>query len=579
MFNLNEYQQFDYSICCFSNNVTIEKIDDETISDMENFVREDLFELLSTECDIDDQTPLKNFYGLYHANKNKFRFMPGEKVLLKRIAEHVEKINTDEKKIEQFKPPNKYKISRKDTCRLFGATFYGKRSYEKKNRNELDDIVLDSEQQLDDRTPPEKLSLRSKLFRITKEKYESKYPSLAGNVFLTENMVKIIKNGNRIVGTVQCVFCASEKKSKSITIQYDDKNDGSYYWNFSNLFKHLKKHSSEGDADMNIDEVLNEDDNREMYTNYEVLENAIQNGEMDTKEWGESIVDGNIEELDVIVIENNELNSSSETIAECKSTSCSDEEIVSSNSNDGTPFVIDLDINSNEFLLFEQISSQNLILTKAIYSHNERKKAMNFTLNGLEAKVDVIKINGDGSCLFGSLAHQLFQHKVNSNNHKKAAKALRVDVVKYINSNVNEFLYEIAGRIQDEEERRLGYVQTKTSDITEEKCCAFLNTSLVKQSFFGGSETMKAITLMHKVNILCFNESGPVYFPLGFNSNHHKTVFLAYRLKPDSKDVRNHYESVAEVDAKILFEVVKAVNQCETMKGINRLDEDVMEIN
>lgn len=89
---------------------------------MENFVREEMFDLLNNQCIIDDQIHLKNFYGLYHANKEKFRFMPGEKILLKRIAEYVEKINTDEKNVLQFKAPNKFNISRKDTCRLFGAT-------------------------------------------------------------------------------------------------------------------------------------------------------------------------------------------------------------------------------------------------------------------------------------------------------------------------------------------------------------------------------------------------------------------------------------------------------------------------
>lgn len=569
----NESRIFDYSICCFSNYVTIEKINDEAIADMETFVREDLFDLLSNECDIDDETPLKNFYGLYHANKDKFRFVPGEKVLLKRIAEYVEKINTDEKKIEQFKPPNKYKISRKDTCRLFGATFYGKRCYEKKNRDKFDNIVLDSEQQLDDHTPPEKLPLRSKLFRITKEKYEFKYPHLVGKEFLMENMVEVIKNGNRIIGTVQCIFCAAEKKSKSITIQYNDKNDGSYFWNFSNLYKHFKKHSSQADADLNFDEVSNKDKELEIYTEYEVLENALPNNEENV----EPIVDGDFEELDIIVIDSSELNSSNETIAEEKVVSCSDDEQYLSNSGDGTPHVMDLDINSTEFSLFEQISSQNLILTNAVYSHSEKKNVMNFTLNGEVAKLDVVKIKADGSCLFGSLTHQLFQHKVNSNNHKRETKALRENVVKYINCNMKDFLFEIGGRIQEDEEQRDGCV--KSEGITEENCFEFLNTLLGRDYFFGGAETLKAITFIHKVNILVFLESGPAYFPLGFNSNNHKTVFIAYRLKPYSNDVRNHYDSVAEVDSKILFDVVNAVIKCEMVKDINKLDDGVVEIN
>lgn len=450
----------------------------------------------------------------------------------------------------------------------------------------MNDIVLDSELQLDDHSPPDKIPFRSKFLQIAIKKYESKYPYLVDKDFLKENMVKVNKSGNRIVGTVLCIFCAAKKKDKSITIQYNSKHDGLYYWNFSNLFKHLKNHTFTDDADINIDEsqgnilnqkkvlsrddILSRSDESQIFTNGEVLESVqVHSNENE-------IGVENYEEVDVIVIENSELNSSDETIMDGNNTSHSDDKwCISENCNESAH--IDLDINSKKFSLFEQISSQNLILTETIYSNSEKIRVMNFLLNGKEANLDVIKIRGDGSCLFGSLAHQLFQHKVNSNNHKKATKTLRSDVVKYINNNLNDFLFVITGRILEEEEVRLGNVQTKWSSITKNDCFEFLNKCLIDDHFFGGTETIKAVTCMHKVNILSFNESGPVYFPMGFNINYHKTIFIAYRLKPNSSDVRNHYDSVAEVNSNVMFDVVKSVNK--PSENVNDVDQSVMEIN
>lgn len=548
---------------------------------MENFVREDLFDILCTECVIDkhEQASLKNFYGLYHAKKDKFRFLPGEKIMLKRIADYVKNFNPDDDNLNQYKPPKKYKISRKDTCRLFGGIYYGKKKYFKKYHGQFDDMVHDIEQQTETINREQQLPLRSKLLCIAKEKYESKYPNLSGKDYLNVNMVQVVKNGNRITGTVQCIFCSAEKKIKSITIQYDDKYDGSHYWNFSNLFKHFKRHTSIGDAEINYDEILVQtDDQCEKCTDYETLDD-VKKEHIDDNVYTEMNDEDKFEEVDVIVLDKTDLNSSGEIIAEEPFVS-SNVENVQDTSNSGSEIsqcVTDLDINSIEFALFEQVSRQNLILTKTLYSNSEKKHSMNFILNGNETKIEIVKIRGDGSCLYSSTAHQIFKHKVNSINHKKATKSLRADVVSYIIINMKDFLYDIAGRIQEEEEESLGFVKTKWCNIKEDDCIKFVKNRLVKDNFYGGSESVKAITYMHNINVMVINEMGPPYFPLGFNANYHKTIFIAYRLKPNSNDVRNHYDSVAEVNTKILFDVVKVVIDSEVKKEVN--NHEIMEIN
>lgn len=56
------------------------------------------------------------------------------------------------------------------------------------------------------------------------------------------------------------------------------------------------------------------------------------------------------------------------------------------------------------------------------------------------------------------------------------------------------------------------------------------------------------------------------YFPIGFNSKFDKTVSIAYRLVPGSQNVRNHYDSVAEVNLQIIYECVSVLNAAASNK-------------
>lgn len=103
-------------------------------------------------------------------------------------------------------------------------------------------------------------------------------------------------------------------------------------------------------------------------------------------------------------------------------------------------------------------------------------------------------------------------------------------------------------------------------NVTENDCKKFLK-QLTKKSTFGGAESFKAISRMHSVNILVFVESDVHYFPIGFNSNYDKTVFIAYRLIPGSQNVRNHYDSVAEVNLQIIYDCVSVLNAAASDKS------------
>lgn len=574
----------NFSICSFSNIVALSTIDNDSIAEMEKFVRDDLLDALDDNSmenvlAVNDNDK-KFFFGLYHAKPEKFRFLPGEKVLLTKISEYLNGcISGDDiiSKSNDFKAPSNYKVSRKDTIRLFLGTFYGKRTY---NQNPPDNLKPndDSEPNILKVDQPKKLTLCAELVQKSQEKFDKAYPNLTSEQKLTEEMVSVIKNGNRITGSILCIVCGIEKREKRINIQYNAKADGLNYWNFSNLLKHLKKHQAE--LNERTEEPELPKDENEIYLDYEVLDENID-VKLEATESNQTF-----ETHSVIVMEESELHSSDEIVAEKDRDSASgnDTAISSSNSSAGILNSLhDVDANSLESAICDQISSQNLVLTQLIYSSSEKKATMEFWLNDKSAKLDVIRAKRDGNCLFSSLVHQIFLRKMDSKDHKQATLELRKSVVKYIKENLEDFSFIICGRIQEEEERIFGHVQTKSNQITDAEFIEFLDNKLDRPGLFGGTETLKAVSIMHSVNIMIFNELGTPYFPLAFNQSFNRTVFIAYRLSTQAAKrkkkkciklshvmLRDHYDSVAEVNLNVLLnarEFTKVVMEKQNMNS------------
>lgn len=473
-----------FSICCFSNFITLGSIDDEKIVELEKFVRDDLLELLHDKCDENglpfDGCDKKIIFGLYHAKPEKFRFLPGEKVLLKKIADHMSRMVVDEDENNQslqFKAPAKYKMSRKDTCRIFGATFFGKTSINPIHC--AHQLSIGEKEKLAMHKPVDKSSLNSMIpdfISKAKMKIEEQAPNLTGQNYLTEDMIKIIDERGRITARMQCVFCLNDKKlKKEITIQYDPSTTtpNLFYWNFSNFKKHFKRiHPNASDLEEAISEkesIATENDQDLCDDDFEVeiAETDNNHEEMVCDDIGTDAKYG-YEELEIVVLDETDLNSSDEVIAENLHENDDGERNTSNSSSSCNEIETDnnsLDINSSEFAIYDQISQQNLVMTNAFYLHKEKKVEMSFQLNGKSKQVNVIKIKADGNCLFGSLAHQLFQNKVNSIDHVNATKKLRASVVEYIIKNINDFSLAVKGRIFEEEEVRFGRVVKKANEI------------------------------------------------------------------------------------------------------------------
>lgn len=534
--------------------------DDKYIDELEIFVREDLLNLLKDECinqhaTLDDADK-KYFFGLYHAKPVEFRFLPGERFIIKEIAGYVKDIvdrGGHNKHLASFKAPDNYKMSRKDTCRLFGLTFFGQKSSHKHSKLQL--ILNDAAGPTDKLTGNTSQGLAVDLIPKLKAQFESKDPSLGGQDYLSESMVEIKNNGNRITALVQCVFChLVDKKNKRITIQFDVvQKSNNAYWNFSNLKKHLKLHSvgtsklEEVEEDGMFSQIKSDPHDESLLKFIEPIEPQQENGVYD-----ESVINQIlIEESSIIEVHDG--------------SSLLDKSYTSDDVFESEEF------SPLELAIYDQISQQNLKMTRSICTYSEKKKKMLFSLNGDNKTLRVINIPADGNCLFGSVAHQLNEHKVNSTEHKSATVQLREITVEYIRTNLKDFAFDIRGRIMEDRESR---GEEKSSKITDRECEDYVKNCLVLRSCFGGAESLKAISKMFNVNILVFEEKGIFYLPLGFNTNYNRTISIAYRLAVKSISRRNHYDSVAEVQSDILCDCVNVLEQFASKKSDQTIEID-----
>lgn len=203
---------------------------------------------------------------------------------------------------------------------------------------------------------------------------------------------------------------------------------------------------------------------------------------------------------------------------------------------------------NSEQLIYTQISAQITKILQAVLIFNESVEEVIFELDQTERVLQTAKITGDGNCMFRALAHQLFCEKLNSAIQNGSTKKLRADAVRYINENFEQFIHEIKGCVFDLNEK-------DEIDVIQDECHSYVDHILSEDGSWGGSESIEAVYSIYSVNILLFNEYGPCYYVNAFNSEYISTVVIAYRLENgvDSKQKRNHYDSVSRIKQDDIF--------------------------
>lgn len=324
---------------------------------------------------------------------------------------------------------------------------------------------------------------------------------------LSPGMVEIkMLPDNGIDAKVQCVICLELGQTKKYSI-FCQVSPTSKCWVFSNLKRHMDKHNKDNHQ-------LNRD--------------------------AEHVADGH----NSLFSENIE--------------NCEEEDDTSSHGENGI---------GHQDLIYTQLSVQNLKMKNAISMHKETTENITIDLSDhVDGSIGVTKIKTDGNCLFSALAHQLYYVKVNSKEHQNATKEVRQKSSTFIKENYNSFANAIKGRIFDRlSKNEENAVKLKTGEIKiDQECSIFLNHCLPKQGFWGGFESLKAISQIYEINILVFSENSGYYFADRFNAGYDRSVFIAFRNVNElgenqaAADMeKNHYDSVVDVCPELISECSK----------------------
>lgn len=165
--------------------------------------------------------------------------------------------------------------------------------------------------------------------------------------------------------------------------------------------------------------------------------------------------------------------------------------------------------------------------------------------------VNILNMNSDRNCMFYALVHQLQYVKVNSNEHMEATIRLRQCVIEEIENNFDKYKQALKVRLCYNN----GTNEIK-QNVSDDECQEFISTNLTKDRFWGGQETIMAVSNIFSVNILTFNENGPFCLSSRFNPSYARTIFLAYRVggvNEKEELTYNHYDSVCGLSEQLLY--------------------------
>lgn len=459
-----------------------------------------LSESMDAKCDalLDDDHLIQIFGKTYANCPEKFEFLPGEKDCIKKIAAHVKGLVDDGTGEKLFK---ERKTKRRKTDIFLSSSHAGRKySVQKPNHSQLFNALFDSASNC-----------------------------LKGyNVDMTtwsEKCVNVDATGTN--GHIHCILCDSDEKPKSVSYYFSERR--SSFWVMSNFKKHLEKvHFLELSRPntVKLEPVKHKLIRKRPAKTSEKNLTIKQETEIKTQ---------HTEHDSTLVIKVDDIDSSIELIPV-------DDQ--------------DSSFTTREPQLYTQISEQIRAMVAAALINSEKQHDMEFQLKNQPSKyTSVVKTVLDGNCLFSALAHQLWRNKINhgkqsKGEHEKMTRKLRSSVVEHILQPENFPLYEASLQHRVSELKNL-------NDITDlnAECKIYVRHVLSREGQWGGLETINAISVIHRVNVLVINECGTAYLIKGSKETNDRTLLIAYRLNRDAAAnfVYNHYDSITDMRSDDIF--------------------------
>lgn len=178
---------------------------------------------------------------------------------------------------------------------------------------------------------------------------------------------------------------------------------------------------------------------------------------------------------------------------------------------------IDIDTDAIEKHIFKQISNQLAQVANSVQIGGVSQEVMSFKIENTEKCAYVSRCQSNGSCLFQAMAHQLHIEDFNSAKQNASTKKLRKDVVKLIKEDMDAYKLQLNNTIyermsQEEVDEMANMSKNDLNEALAKQRRQFVNYQLPKFKTWGGSESMLAISKLHKVNILVFSEDESFYY-------------------------------------------------------------------
>lgn len=526
-----------HSLCGYNDELTFKDLSDEDIDYVQTHNRE------KTVSKVDGKVNPVLFLGpYYHESPATFEFNRGERKKLHQVATLMKKYET-EKLADRF-AMGKFKIDHRQM--IFNEKtkgwYFGKpllaecdTSHKSGTVNNSSDANVNTLQTSLHRT----LKTQAIKLGVSDEEAES---MLSGN--LSVNM-----NGNEVRGHIACGWCKQNQKDSVITVSsksVDGPKKSSTYWISSNFTIHFKRYHKK---DIAMAESINSIE--QDVQKHSIASNTTLQSSADSEPKLPSAIEKNFnDEVDV------EMTEAPKT-----------EEILPVQS------FITLEQQQLERLIFSQISKQMANMSNAAQLDEATQNYMHFNIGKDSTLLKVLQTIPDGSCLFQALAHQLFQKEIDSKEHKADTKALRKNVVAEIKNNVDKYKLQLNNTVFDQlSETEINSLKTLSKDHRDKKLASlrhnFLHKKLVKAKAWGGSESLTAASILHRVNLLIFSEDES--FQLShFDQSFDAIVCVAYRKG------RNHYDSVVSINQEDVFGIAKKLAERKIAENeIETIDDD-----
>lgn len=507
------------SCCNFSEAILFESITDDDIEAVENFVRNDLLDIVlmkigentgDTKTPTVDRKVMTDHFGhLYALQPHNFRFQLGDKKFIHLIKQTV--LKTIEKK------------GRKRAMEHFG---HKEKQSKKRKLNRVENDSLSAKVEDTKRTTNDEL--KAKLFANISDKLKTfAIPSHIREMFNESFVTVELNENNNVEGKIVCIVCYAESEqpeSVSPNHVYCRNKSGHLTWVISNFIKHFQRahENIQLRAEKKLCRVKNEQNSKK--------------------------------KLDEIT-NNNDSNASITTSIE--------------------PLNLSYDLNATEMDNLEGkiygLISKQMIKMWNIATLNGETFEYGVQCNDLgdehllDISVDVVNILGNGDCLLSTAVHQKYGKDLSSNEHKTLTENLRADVVKYIKEHYDDFSFDIRGHVHELKDIAANnpdcdlYGFGAMEDI-DDACKFFLDECLTRPGFWAGAETLKAIHFLLKVDIIVFCENGPITFYNAKNDDvQNDLMVMAYRVSAN-QTTYNHYDSVCSMSPDVMYHTAKFVS-------------------